>query len=92
MSAIGTKRTSLVHRTCPLSGVKRTCRLHRKMSAYDAVDGASSAATRHVLPQCASKTGSVAAAITCWVAPPNIICLNQLWVKAPLIKRSQANV
>ena len=24
MSAIGTKRTSLVHRTCPLSGVKRT--------------------------------------------------------------------
>ena len=42
--------------------------------------------------QCASKTGSVAAAITCCVAPPNIICLNRLWVKAPLIKRLQANV
>jgi hypothetical protein len=28
--------------------------------------------------QCASKTGSVAAAITCWVAPPNTICLNRL--------------
>ena len=24
MSAIGTKRTSLLHRTCPLLGVKRT--------------------------------------------------------------------
>ena len=29
MSAIGTKRTSLVHCTCPLSGVKRTWLLRR---------------------------------------------------------------
>ena len=28
-SAIGTKRTSLLHRTCPLLGVKRTCRSPR---------------------------------------------------------------
>jgi hypothetical protein len=33
MSAIGTKRTSLVARTCPLLGVKRTWRGHTRMSA-----------------------------------------------------------
>ena len=35
MSAIGPKQTSLVHRTCPLLGVKRTCHFALHMSAYD---------------------------------------------------------
>ena len=35
MSAIGTKRTSLVHRKCLLLGVKRTCLFALHMSAYD---------------------------------------------------------
>ena len=35
MSAIGTKRTYRVHRTCPLSGVKRTCPFALQMSAFD---------------------------------------------------------
>src|SRR5215831_6762737 len=37
---------SILRRTCPLSGVKRTWRLHCEMSAFDAVDGASSAASK----------------------------------------------
>src|SRR5262245_31397500 len=37
---------SLVHCTCPLSGVKRTWLFALHMSAYDAVDGASSAASK----------------------------------------------
>src|SRR5262249_62174410 len=36
----------LLHCTCPLSGVKRTWRVQCEMSAYDAVDGASSAASK----------------------------------------------
>jgi hypothetical protein len=41
--AKGTHRGSpeQAHRACPLSGVKRTLRLHCEMSASDAVDGAS---------------------------------------------------
>ena len=35
-----------LHCTCPLSGVKRTCHFALQMSAYDAVDGARSAASR----------------------------------------------
>ena len=35
MSAIGTKRTSLVAPHMFLSGVKRTCRFALQMSAYD---------------------------------------------------------
>ena len=36
MSAIGTKRTyELVHCTCLLLGVKRTCHFALQMSAYD---------------------------------------------------------
>ena len=35
MSAIGTKRTSELHCTCPLLGVKRTCRFALHMSAFD---------------------------------------------------------
>jgi hypothetical protein len=34
MSAIGAKHIFL-HRTCPLSGVKRTSSWHREMCAYD---------------------------------------------------------
>jgi transposase len=34
----------------------------------------------HTLGQCARKTGKVAFAKTCWVAPPSIICLNRLCV------------
>ena len=35
-----------MHRTCPLLGVKRTCRFALQMSAFDAVDGASSATSK----------------------------------------------
>ena len=35
MSAIGTKRTCLLHRTCPLLGVKRTWLFALQMSAFD---------------------------------------------------------
>ena len=35
MSAIGTKRTYELHRTCPLLGVKRTCLFALHMSAID---------------------------------------------------------
>ena len=31
-------------------------------------------------PQFASRTGIMAFSKTCWVAPPNIICLSRLWV------------
>ena len=34
-SAIGTKRTSELHRTCPLLGVKQTSLFALHMSAYD---------------------------------------------------------
>jgi hypothetical protein len=33
-----------------------------------------------VPPQFASRTGIMAFSKTCWVAPPNIICLSRLWV------------
>ena len=38
-----------LHCTCPLSGVKRTCRFALQMSAFDAVDGAPSAGIKSAI-------------------------------------------